>query len=85
MCEYIPCHVCGVLAADTLHEPIHGNGRRKLSIKYGLQIPICNVCHDIMHREPEKNERYKVEMQEKFENEIGTRQEFMTIFGRNYL
>lgn len=81
--EYIPCHVCKGWSV-TYHEPIHGNGRKRLSMKHGLTIPVCADCHDMFHKKPETNEPYKIEMQERFE-ETRTREEFMEIFGTNYL
>lgn len=81
--EYIPCHRC-TRPAVTYHEPIHGNGKRQLSIDHGLTIPVCELCHDMFHKKPETNEPYKREMQERFE-ETGTREEFRKIFTNNYL
>lgn len=81
--EYTPCHVCEAPAV-TDHEPIHGTADRKQSRKYGLMIPVCEICHDMFHKKPETNEPYKKEMQLRFE-ETHTHEEFMEIFKRNYL
>ena len=38
----------------TLHEIISGHGRRKLSIKYKVQIPLCIYCHIRVHKNTKK-------------------------------
>ena len=81
--EYEPCHVCEGQAI-TDHEPIHGNPDKRLSMKWGLTIPVCAECHDRFHKKPETNEPYKKEMQERFEKKYG-HEKFMEIFKRNYL
>ena len=81
--EYIPCHVC-TRPAVTYHEPLMGSKYRQLSIDYGLRIPVCEECHSIFHLQPETNEPYQIEMQEKFESKY-TRDKWMIVFGRNYL
>ncbi len=42
------CAECGNENCDiNLHEIFYGTGKRKLSIKYGLVIPLCSdKCHD---------------------------------------
>ena len=44
----------------TLHEIWFGNGWRRLSIIYSLQIPLCPGCHDEAHgRGKNKGYQYK--------------------------
>ncbi len=79
------CYRCGATYSVALHEPIHGKNRQ-LSIKYKLQVPLCFNCHRLAHDEPsqEFNDELKREMQMKFEETHST-EEFVKIFGRNYL
>lgn len=79
------CIRCGSPYKTALHEPIMGRNRQA-SIKYNLRVPLCFTCHRFAHDEPsqEYNEMLKIEMQRKFE-ETHTRQEFIRIFGRNYI
>ncbi len=81
--EYVPCHRC-TRPAICDHEPIHGNGRKQLSMEWGLTIPVCAECHAMFHLQPETNEKYKIEMQERFEEQHG-HEKYMEIFRTNYL
>lgn len=71
----------------TMHEPLMGAKYRKLSIQYGLQVPLCYPgCHDEVQEEPsqEYNKYLQVLMQQKFNREQ-KELNFMKIFGRSYL
>ena len=79
------CVECGEKANK--HEVFYGNNRQK-SIKHGLVIPLCIKHHTeavtgIHHNEKLKIKWHKI-AQRKFE-ETHTREEFMQIFGKNYL
>lgn len=82
------CVVCGSTYNIHKHHVFHGTANRKLSEKYGLVIDLCIHHHldhkDGIHFNRELDLRYKKEAQEKFESEYG-RDEFMKVFGRNYL
>jgi hypothetical protein len=69
------------------HEVYEGNGRRQLSIKYGMQVKVCNECHrDIqLHPLHGRDLELKQEFQRKFEAEGNSREGFIRIFGKNYL
>jgi hypothetical protein len=68
------------------HEVFFGN-RRQLSIEYGLQKRLCHEHHQ-GPLGPHKNREYDLELkreaQTRFEQEH-SRDEFMRLFGRNYL
>ena len=34
---------------ETLHEIIHGHGRRELCVEYMIQVPVCIHCHNTAH------------------------------------
>lgn len=80
------CYYCGTPFAH-LHEVFFGNGKRQLSIEYGMQRRLCYWCHegpDGVHNNPRFNFQLKQEFQEIFELQHG-HEKFMEVFGRNYL
>ena len=78
------CYICKCRATE-LHHIFYGNANRKQSEKYGLKLPLCRECHNKAHRDREFNYRLRRIGQRCFEKKLGTREEFMTIFGKNYL
>lgn len=86
------CYLCGANGSmDPLHwHHVFGASNRKFSEKYGLKVRLCGQkCHEngpeAVHRNKQTATRLKEEGQRAFENVHGTREEFMKIFGRNYL
>lgn len=84
------CFVCQTDRGQVLEEHhIFFGPSRKLSEKYGLKVPLCIEHHrgtNGVHGKNGKqlNEKLKKIAQRKFE-ETHTREEFMRIFGKNYL
>lgn len=81
------CYVCGTTYG--LHEHhIFGASNRKWSEKYGLKAWLCAPHHNMsdqgVHFQPELDRELKQIAQRKFE-ETHTREDFLRIFGRNYL
>jgi hypothetical protein len=66
------CRYCLTPYSQT-HEIYEGTGRRQLSIKYKMQVKVCDRCHkDIMsHPLTGKDLELKKEYQAKFESEHG--------------
>lgn len=84
------CYVCGAVRDLELHHCIHGTANRKLSTKYHLVVRLCQKCHrgtQGVHGTygHQLDMRLKREAQEAFEHKHGTREDFIRIFGRNYL
>lgn len=81
------CFLCGGRASEE-HHCIYGTANRKLSEKYGLKVYLCPLCHRIGENAVHKNYftdiKVKQIAQKKFE-ENHTREEFIKIFGKNYL
>lgn len=81
------CFLCGKGGNLEKHH-IFGGANRKNSEKYGLVVKLCHNCHN----EPPNGVHYNYEQmaklralgQMKFE-ETHTHEQFMKIFGRNYL
>lgn len=77
------CILCGKKKND-LHE-IFGGRNRLNSIKFNLVIPLCRECHSLNQNNPFFNEHWHKIGQEYFECNIGSRDEFIRVFRRNYL
>ena len=81
------CIVCGRPHAEK-HEIFFGSGKRKLSIKYGLVIPLCYIHHrdskSGIHFNKALREYWFKKGQEAFEK-CYPKLDFMEIFGRNYI
>lgn len=77
------CILCGKKKND-LHE-IFGGRNRLNYIKFNLVIPLCRERHYLNQDNPFFNEHWHKIGQEYFECNIGSRDEFLRIFRRNYL
>jgi hypothetical protein len=71
------------------HEIYFGNGKRQLSIEYGMQKRLCEEHHNRPGGyNPHHNRGYdlqlKREYQQRFEAEY-SRELFVKVFGKNYL
>ena len=82
------CIICGKKPVNK-HEIFYGTGKRQLSIKYGLVIPLCIDYHHNqikqtgIHFDKQLCDYWHIKGQEAFEKEypdIG----FLEIFGKNY-
>ena len=79
------CYFCdGKVPKDDLHELLQGRNRSN-SIKYGFVLPLCRYHHDLMHDDVELQEEWKQRCESYFISNIGTKEEFIDIFKRNYL
>lgn len=93
------CYLCGKPAywrEDGLYERIEehhvffGNPRKKLSEKYGLKVYLHgDGCHRNGKDSPHKNriiaDMLRAAGQKRFEEVHGSREEFVEVFGKNYL
>lgn len=82
------CIICGKFPVNK-HEIFFGNGKRQLSIEYGLVIPLCTETHHNqveqkgIHFDSKLREEWQVKGQKKFE-EVYPELDFLVIFGKNY-
>ncbi|NLD49901.1 MAG: hypothetical protein GX660_22390 [Clostridiaceae bacterium] len=79
------CAICGKSYAH-LHEIYFGKNRQN-SIEHKMQIRLCFQCHegkDGVHNNPVFDFMLKQHYQQKFEQQR-SREEFVKIFGKNYL
>lgn len=77
------CYVCQKRKKDDFNEVFEGSNRQ-MSMKYGLVIPICRLCHTEYDLNKELRQKYQKEAQKKFEEKYG-RDLFMQEFKKNYL
>ena len=83
------CILCGI--GGVLHKHhVFGGANRKISEKYNYVIDLCPFHHNLggkecIHQDAELSLYFKKIYQRKFEQEEGTREEFIKIFGRSYL
>lgn len=78
------CACCGSMVNLTKHELLPGRNRQN-SMKYGFVIPLCLRCHQMLQNDLDFEKKWKKKAQNYFENNYGTREQFIKIFGRNYL
>lgn len=69
---------------EHLHEIFFGSNRKK-SMQYGFIIPLCHECHSEMHRNKDWQEYWHIKGQEYWEEFIGSRDEFIRVFGKSYI
>lgn len=82
------CYLCnkqGIknIQKDDIHELIEGKNRQ-VSMKYGLVIPICRKCHEIVTNDKTLQDKLHKVAQKEFKRHYKT-ENFMQIFGKNYL
>lgn len=92
------CYLCGkpanwsggIFDALEEHHIYEGNPKRRLSEKYGLKVYLHGIeCHREGPCSAHKNRSIRLGLQaagqRKFEETHGSREEFVRIFGKNYL
>ena len=77
------CIICGK-KKEHLHEVFFGAYRQR-SIKFNMCIPLCSFCHAEMHKNHEWQQYWHDKGQMYFEKNIGSRDEFIEVFGKSYL
>jgi 5-methylcytosine-specific restriction endonuclease McrA len=80
------CFLCGRTGQLDRHHLIGGTANRKQSEKYGLVVYLCRNCHRLAHEDSgtylqlhQYGERLWLK------NEGGTVEDFIKVFGKNYL
>lgn len=77
------CYLCGKKKND-LHE-IFGGRNRINSIKYNFILPLCRECHSNNQNNAMFNDYWHKKGQLYWEKNIGSREEFIKVFRRNYI
>lgn len=76
------CFLC-LRPASEMHHTVFGRFR-KLSDKYGLIVPLCRECHDMVHKDNKTALMLKQISQNAFDEKYG-QGEFIKVFGVNFL
>lgn len=83
------CYMCGCWKNIEEHHIFFGKGRKDKSEEYGLKVHLCMECHRTgkraVHKCEETNLYFKRIAQRAFENQIGSREDFIKLIGKNYL
>lgn len=81
--DFTKCYYCHRKLKDDekfdLHE-VYGGSNRTRSIKNGLVVPLCRICHsneDIINK-------LRIQLQKEYEKTY-TREEFIKIIGKSYI
>lgn len=79
------CIKCGSIYGHIDKHELFPGRNRSNSIKYGFVIPLCRQCHRDITNNYEYINYWKVKAQTYFEKNIGTKEEFVKIFGMDYI
>ena len=83
------CFICGSDTALHKHHIFYGAKNRRNSEKQGCWVYLCAMHHNMsshgVHFDKDKDLYLKKFAQATWEMENGSREEFVKIFGRNYL
>ena len=79
------CFFCGTTRDLQLHHCIHGTANRKLADKYGLTVYLCLRHHEMVHTEKRADRILQMKAQAEWEKHYGNRNDFLAVFGRDYL
>lgn len=78
------CYLCGSTYKLTWHE-IYAGKNRQNSMRYGLCLRLCLNCHSKEQENDQYNNYWHKQGQLYWEKNIGSREEFIKVFRRNYL
>lgn len=78
------CYLCGSTYKLTWHEIYSGKNRQN-SMRYGLCLRLCLNCHSKEQEDSQFNDYWHKQGQLYWEENIGSRDEFIKVFRRNYL
>lgn len=81
------CLICGSPYVH-IHHVFFGTANRKISDRLGLIVPLCEVHHlgrNGVHMDRQLDLLIKGMAQDAYEKKMGSREDFMRLFGRNYL
>lgn len=83
------CYYCGTTANLEEHHVFFGHKCRSISEKYGMKLWLCHGHHTGENDSPHMNRKvdlaYKAIAQRAFERTVGSRDEFILLFGKSYL
>lgn len=86
--DFERCLICGTYLNIHKHEIFYGTANRKLSIKYGLVIPLCYRHHNGSNAGVHFNEKLDLKLKQQGQKAFEYHYpdlNFREIFGKNYL
>ncbi len=78
------CMFCSATTNLTWHEIFAGRNRKN-SMEDGFCLRMCLLCHESKQEDTQFNEFWHREAQLYYERNIGSREEFLARYRRNYL
>lgn len=81
------CYLCGkhIIGNRDKHHIFNGNAYRQKSEDDKLYVYLHHTCHLWLHEHPRTMKTFKQRGQKVYEERIGTRDEFIKRYGKNYL
>jgi len=80
------CYICGSTYNIEKHHMVFGSANRKKADEDGLWCNLCHSCHQAVHNQDIWEKKALQELaQEKYEEKIGTREQFIKRYGKSYL
>jgi hypothetical protein len=83
------CYVCKSTLGLHSHHIFFGTANRKQSEKYGMKVNLCYLHHNGSNEAVHMNRTLDLYLKEiaqrHFEERFGDREEFIRVFGKNYL
>lgn len=80
------CRACYRTGTLHKHHIFHGTANRKLADREGLWIYLCPECHEKIHKNHDMDRWFQQVGQRRWMEKNGkSKEDFMKIFGRNYL
>ena len=83
------CFICGSTVGLHRHHIFYGYANRKVSEKEGCWCYLCGPHHNMsnysVHYNKELDLKLKQQCQQQWEDLNGTRENFISMFGRSYL
>lgn len=83
------CWVCGTEYGLHRHHIFYGSANRKQAEKYGCWVYLCGRHHNLsdegVHFNKNLDNKLKRLAQEEFEKNLGTRNDFIKIFGKSFI
>lgn len=81
------CYFCRK-SAQCIHEVYFGTANRKVSIKNGFCVGLCNYHHNSSNNSVHYNREMDLELKKLYQKEYEknhTKEEFIKLIGKNYL
>lgn len=83
------CYFCWTTDNLHRHHIFYGTANRERSEEYGCWVYLCAAHHNMTPYSVHFNKQYDLSLkriaQRRFEERCGSREDFVKVFGRNYL